>query len=231
MRYFLILFVLLNTTLSYPQKETLNSILKNVEKYYYQTKEYSYTSHYKLYENENSNKVIEQKQGFILRKKGVNYQNLDNIESLSFKEVNLVINNIDKTIQITKNDNSNSVLDLNHYLSSFPIKKMFNNDLFWICELTVSKGMVSQYKKIKIYINKSDYSIHKQVFYFYVNQEIEKNKKKIKLNSPRLEIVLKKAKPNLKHHLELVKQENYFTIQNNKINLSNRLKKYKLITL
>lgn len=203
----------------------------NVEKYYTNIKEYNYTSYFKLYENKNSLKVIEQKQGVILKKNGVNYQKLDNVENLNFKNFNLVINNNDQTLQVLRNDKNISILNLNHYLKSFPNKKIIKDNSFWICELRVGKGMITQYEKVWLYINKSDFSIHKKVLFFSINQEIKRNKDKVNLNTPRLEIVLKKAKTNQEQVLELVKQENYFTIKNNKVNLSDRLKKYKLITL
>jgi hypothetical protein len=231
MRIFLFFIFLITPILSYSQQETVSSIIKKVENYYATINEYNYTSLFRLYENETSLKVIEQKQGIVLRKNGVNYQNLDNVETLNFKDFNLVINNVDKTLQISKNEMDISVLNLNYYLKSFPNKKIIKDDSFWICELKVEKGTVSQYEKVRLYINKSNFRIHKQVLFFSINQEIKRNKDKVNLNTPRLEIVLKKAKFSLKQVLELVKQENYFTIKNNKINLSNRLKKYKLITL
>lgn len=83
-----------------------------MKNYYKTNDEYDYISHFMLYENVTSQKKNEEKQGLILRKNGIYYQNLENVETLNFKYNRLIVNNDDETIQVLKNINDVSVINI-----------------------------------------------------------------------------------------------------------------------
>jgi hypothetical protein len=115
-------------------------------------------------------------------------------------------------------------------LKFFDKSKLSQDKNYWICELA-SKGNGNQYDKLIIYVNKQDFSLHKQLFYIVGSQEIVKNKKNILLKNPRMEILF--AKKNQKTALDdlMLSKSYYFKMKNKKVILSSRFKKYKLITL
>ena len=226
------LFLLLFFTIQSFSQEKMdaNLLLTKVEKFYQKKKEYKYNTYYRLFENSNSKKVIEKKQGVTLYKNNVNYQIFDNTESIVFKDYNVVINHNQKVFQISKSIQNNSLLNIEYLLKAFPNKKIIANKDFWICELMLEKGSVSQYEKIHLYIDMSNFSIKKQILFFYVNQQLKQGNQLVQLKKPRLEITLEEIKIT-SEDLKKVNSENYFKIQNNKISLSKRFQKYKLITL
>ena len=230
-KYFKIIFALLFVTnVSFSQKKgDVKSIFDEVEIYYKSQKYYSYTSQYKFYENSTTKKDIERKSGIILRKDNVSYQKMDMMESLNFGDYTISINHKEKIFQLSKLKNDDSPVALKSYLKNLASKKIIADKDYWICELTPDKLGASQYEKIRFFINKKDFSLYKQICYMYGDQEIEKNKKKIKIINPRLEIELIKKEKNFEKDTQLIKKSNYFSIVGKKITLSKKFQKYKLI--
>ena len=225
------LIIIGSYTLTFCQTNvSVEAILKKAEKYYAAENEYSYITAYKFFESEKSNISIENKQGAILRLNNVNYQKMDFTETFNFGNQAMVIDNKSKTVYITKNVPKESVFSFASYLKNFPKKKIILHPDYWICEMAISKNALSQYYKIRFYIDKKDFSLYKQVFYISGNQEIESKGKKINLVNPRLEIILRKKTPNSLEDRMRIKKDNYFTLNKGKIVVSNKYKNYKVIS-
>jgi hypothetical protein len=229
-KYFLFIFCLFFSSISCfsQEKWSVAKLFKKIDDYYKTSENYSYSSEYFVYESETSDKVVDHYSGISIKKGTINYQKTNTSEFISFDDYYLSINNAEKKVLLSKVTNKN-LQSLTGFLKSFEKSKLTQEDKYWICNLWSEKGKSSkQFEKIKIYINKADYSLHKQLFFSVGTQEVEKNKKKILLVNPRLEILFKKNKII---ENAILSKENYFTIKNKKISLSKRFKTYKLITL
>ncbi len=227
--FFCALFLFSSSVFS-QEKWSVVSLFDKVEKQYQTRNYYSYVSDYKFYETNNSKKIVESYSGAIIKKDKVSYQMVNNIEFVDFGDYNVMVSQEEKIVQVSKIEKNDSPIALQSFLKVYPNRKISENKLFWICELSSKKLTQSPFEKVSIYISKKDFSISKQVFYVQGEQEYELNNKKIKLVNPRLEIVFTEKAKDLERDTQRLSQANYFSISNKKINLSKRFKTYKLIT-
>lgn len=218
-------------TLTFCQKSvSVEAILNKTEKYYTTLNEYSYITAYKFFESEKSNNCIDDKKGIILRLNNVNYQKMDFTETFNFGNQAMVIDNKSKVVYITEKVPKETIFSFNSYLKNFPNKKIILHPDYWICEMSISKNVLSQYYKIRFYINKKDFSLYKQVFFISGNQKIESKGKKINLINPRLEIILRKKSSNSPEDRMRIKRDNYFTLSKGKIVMSDKYKNFKVVS-
>jgi hypothetical protein len=227
----LFLYFLCNTSLFAQTKESVKSLFEKMDHYYSNNKNYSYTSEYFVYENETSNNVADHYEGVLIKKGTVNYQKVNNTEFVNFSDYRVSIDNKEKKIFITKSPKEN-IQSLSGLLKIYNKSKLEQDKEYWICELSTDKaGNNKQFEKIIVYINKDDYSLHKQLFYTIGSKEVIKNKKTTLLKNPRMEILFKKKKEIESNQATMLSKDYYFSLNKKKFTLSKRFKEYKLITL
>ncbi len=212
------------------QEMDISKLFDKVEKSYNNNNHYCYVSTYKLYENTVSLKVVEQYAGLIFKKGKNCYQKLSGTEFVNLGEYNVMVNHKEKLVQISKITSQSEPIALKSFLNYFPKTKIVKDEKYWICELTAGDDLQKQFSKINIYINKSNFSLFKQVFFIVGSQEVKKGNKKAVIKNPRLEVVYQEKMLSAAED-QLVTKENYFSIKNKKFILSKRFKGYKLITI
>jgi hypothetical protein len=205
-------------------------LLEKVNQTYAPNKDISYTTSYFIYKGRNSKEIVDHYSGQTVNQGSIQYQRLNQSEYVNFGDCFVSINHKEKKILVANQPQKKEPSLVTSLLKIFDKSKLSQDKDYWICELT-PRGNGNQYEKTIIYINKQDFSLHKQLFYTIGSQEIEINKKNIILKNPRMEIFFKKNNDKTALDEPMLSKAYYFSIKNKKIILTSRLKKYKLITL
>lgn len=216
----IIFFFLFGLCFSQTKKQSVETIFEQVEKKYNERKEFSYNVKYSLYSDSKQTKAIESYQSTILKLNGVQYQKMQNIELVDFGDRNVVVTHDDKVIQVSNIENKNYPTMIATYLKIFSKTKLEEDSEKYICTLYEEKLNQSNIKQIKVYIKKSDYSLIKQEFYFFGENEKQ---------TPKLEVIFSTRKIELPRDSELIKKSNYFKVVSGNIKSSDKFKDYKLV--
>lgn len=207
-------------------KDTVEEVFDKVEKKYKSEKSYCYQSQYNFYNTATATKPVDSYTGTIYKNNAVSYQQIKDTEFASFGANNILINHQEKIVQIGKVENNNSPIALKSFLKLFPDYSLKQDKTYYICELKSGKYSQVSMDKLIIYINKADYSLVKQNFYFMGEKDFMIKDKKIKIKNPKLEVHYKKN-PKCPE----IKQQDFFTVKDKKFIVTPKLKDYKAITL
>lgn len=211
------------------QKMSIEKLFDLVEKHYDDVANYSYKMDYSFYENEKATKAIESYEGMVLKFNNVKYQKINKVEFVDFGDKNVMLNHEDKLIQISQIENDNSPILIKTFLTLFPVHKITEEETQFVCTLSNEKMNQTNIKKLIIFINKNDFSLQKEQFVYFGENEVVKGDQKIKINNPKLEISFIPRTINTNQDGELIKRSNYYNLQSNKVVTSNKYKTYKLI--
>lgn len=228
-----ITFLWIVSTAFCQQKVTADEVMKKaqavMDKQDYTTTNMSYN----LFLDYNSKKVYEHYKGYFLKMGKSTYIRIKNTEFVTFEDnKGLKINHDEKAIQFMSDRNpgiNESPLELTSYLKSFPTRTLSSDATYFICELKPNKISQIMFSKIILYINKNDYRIEKQLFYFVEKMEGKTPDGKTVYTIPRLEIVYSPRKRDAKNDRSLIKKGSYFTETKTEIKLVKKLSPYKLI--
>lgn len=211
-------------------KISMESVFAKSEKFYSGNDYYSYYSRYKIFENKQSNKIVQEYSGIVLKKNKVSYQMMNKVKAINFGTYSMVIDEETKKIQVSQVVNDNAPIAISSYLKLFSKHRVINDPTYFVYYLFHSTAQ-KQLEGVTLYIDKTDFSIHKQIFYLTGSQELKKNNTVIKIVNPRLEVTYFKREKNLLKDEKMIRQSNYFNISNNKINLAKGYKTYNLTLL
>lgn len=224
-KYLAIYFILFSLCSFGQEKMSIEKLFDSVEKEYNQRDNYSYDVAYSFYESETSTKPKETNKGVVLKLNGIKYQKIVNNEFIDFGDKNVMVDHTEKILQVSKIENKQNPIIIKDYLKIFSTHKISTEGSLYVCTLSNEQLNQTNIKAIKIFIDKNDFSIKKQQFiYFGDNQNSNET-----IKNPKLEIVFSPRKLNSKSDQELVKKGNYFSIQNKSVILSNKYKTYKLV--
>lgn len=212
------------------QKLSATQILNKTIEAYKSKSDLSYNSNYSLFKDYKTKIAYEQYYGVVLRKKGVNYVKIKNTEFVSFSDYGLKINHDQKAVLMEKGktEPKESPMSIEAYTKDFTAKLLPSDGNYYICELSPPKVSQIMLHKVLLYINKTDYSISKQVLYLVEQIETVGTKGKTEYSVPRLEISYSKREKNEARDNALLTKANYFTQKGGQIVLSKKISKYKL---
>lgn len=229
LKYGLFFFLILSFKRLYSQDiKTVKDLFNKVEQAYNQRSSYSYDLEYTLYQNASSKKVVETYKGMVLKTQNGTYQKVGHVEFVDFGDQNVMLNHNDKIFQVSSVSNKNYPMILKMYLEMFSVHDLKEQAGTYICSLSNTQLRPTAFQSVVIYINKNDYSIKKQEFFFMGKKEFTKDEKPISLSDPKLEITFVSRKINQATDVRLTQKSSYFTIKNNQIVSSNQYKTYKL---
>lgn len=212
-------FLLLVVAEGYSQDDAkIKSIFDNIENYYSNQTQFSYNINYKFYKSKSSTSPDESYQGMIIKLNNVNCQRMKDIDMLDFGDKSVVVNDRDKIINVTDVKNVKYPVLIKAYLNIFTKYKVIEEKNRYICVLSEDIYNNTKIKSIKVYVNKTDYSLQKQVFQFLGDES----------QSPRLEVLFSKRILESSDY-ELVKKSRYYKISGGKIVASERYKNYQLV--
>lgn len=224
-KYLAIYFIFFSLCSFGQEKMNIEKLFDSVEKEYNQRDNYSYDVIYSFYESETSTKPSEINKGVVLKMNGVKYQKIVNSEFIDYGDKNVMVDHTDKVVQVSSIENKQYPIIIKDYLKIFSTHKMSTEGSLYVCVLSNEQLNQTNIKAIKIFIDKNDFSIKKQQFIYFGDNQNEK----VTIKNPKLEIIFSSRKLNNKRDQELVKKSNYFTLQNKSVILSNKYKTYKLI--
>lgn len=196
----------------------VKEIFDKVENYYKNQSQFSYNINYKFFKDKKSVKPNETYQGMIIKLNNVNCQRMKDIDMLDFGSKSVVVNHRDKVLNITDVKNVNYPVLIKAYLNIFTKYKIIEEKDRYTCVLSDDTYNNTKIKSIKVFVNKTDYSLQKQEFQFLGEES----------DAPKLEVVFTKRKIEASDY-ELVKKSNYYQNNGSKINAAGKYKNYQLV--
>jgi len=150
--------------------QDFNNTLEKVNKYYKTVKSYNITSTYSMYRGYSGNTVTESYDSKMYKTKAVIGVTALGAEVLTFSNAKITVNDKDKTIvyaKIKSENFRNNLIDVEK-LSQFYNQTAFKEDGNTIIYEISLKEKASNvpYNKIVFHVNKDDFSLAKQEFFF-----------------------------------------------------------------
>lgn len=213
--------------------EKVIQILNKTTQTYNKATYISFDTQYTLYKDFVTKKIYESYNGFFVKKNGTTYLKVKSTEFITFKDCSLKINNEQRGILYSKNSNNemDSPMAVLSALDGLDSKITEENGQQYVCELRPKKISQLMFHKIVLYINKKDYTLVKQCFYYVEKMESKNDQGKAEYTVPRLEITFRHRNKNEKKDELLVNKNNYFTVKGNTLVFSKKLSAYKLYKL
>lgn len=195
-RHLLLAILLLYPFLFFGQsdkvKEKIVALFSKSQQVYEDNNAFKLNISYQLYPNYKTSKASEQYNGIILKKNKDFYSKIHLTEFLNLSGQYLKIDNEEKLIQVSKDtDNKvDQVYNLTNLVANFKTFEIISEGNYWVCTMTAPAITFVPYSKARIYINKKDHTIHKQVLYYLTKNKYKGSKGELLSDYPRLEIVL-----------------------------------------
>ena len=230
-KLFIVLIIFLKTVFSYSQDEKkIIDIVKKSNSSYTNKSNIAVALDYNLFQDYTSKKILQSYKGLSVSTKNCIYLKIYKTEFLKTKNLSFKINHDQKTSLVNISGksgelNTQNPLDLKVFLKHFKKKTLKSENNNWVIELETPKLTQLPYGKAKIFINKSDYSIQKQVLYLLNGLSFENKVTK----SPRLEINLKNLTKTDLEINSLVDLNRFLVKEANTYKLKKEYAHYKLL--
>lgn len=207
------------------RKVVLEKLLKN----YTLKAPLQFSRTFNLYKNAHSKSITESYNG-VFYKNSANdvYMKINTTEFYSNNMYVAQISPVEKMILVMKpSANIESNYDINKLLESYNQSSFKDKKTFWELELTAKPFSGLPYHKIIIEIGK-DFFMKRQLFYYSAGVNFSNDYSKPNIDNPLLEIVYGKHTRYVpaNHNFSPSK---YFTLQNDKIKITEKYKKFQLI--
>jgi len=223
----LLLFTVVTNTIS---AQDFNNTLEKVNEYYKTVKTYNITATYSMYRGYSGNTVTESYDSKMYKTDGVIAVTALGAEVLTFSNAKITVNDSKKTIVYVKSNNENfrnNLIDVEK-LSQFYNQTAFKeegNTIIYEISLKEKAGNVP-YNKIIFHVNKHDFSLAKQAFFFSSKLPFTSKEGVREHDLGRMEITYAVSNEEPKNN----KVEDYVVSNNNDdISLSKAYNDYKLI--
>ncbi len=235
-KYILIVAGLLLYVTSYSQsKITVDELLNKVKIFYEQKNSYSLNTSYTLYQDDNSNRILESYKGKIVKTDDVMYSKIQDTEFIQFSEALLKINHSEKAMLYANTNlskGSNTPIDLSNFMNTgFKSSNIIVNNDNYIIELQAKEINFLPYSKIRIYIDKESYAIQKQELFLANKISVKDKNNQDVLVNPKLEIILFNFSEKDSQIFDSNKfvLSNYIIQSDNKVAVSLKYKDYNII--
>ncbi|MBQ4820655.1 hypothetical protein [Aquimarina sp. MMG016] len=166
----LILFLGIQFTIKAQDLE-VKEVLSKTEEFYENQESYDVSVTYNMFRGLTGTNITESYQGSFAKDKDKYLMKVLGSEILQFNKGKLIINHKEKTIRYEKGASDNvsmtSLFNIDEFLTYYDKTKAQTKGNAIVCELvSTKKNFQLPYGKVVLYLNKSDYSITKQVLYF-----------------------------------------------------------------
>jgi hypothetical protein len=193
---------------------------------------------YALYKGKEGGKAYESYKGVQAGSNDAVYQKLGDMELVQGKDFIVKLNKEEKAMLVGYSSKpivtQLSQIDNTKILQLFEEKTLKNEGNLWRLILTSSASELSQFSSIELLLDKSNYTLVKQIFYYSAISDFssyDKNKKEQELNNPRLEITYKNYSHTVKINSEVFKSTHYFSYKNNKLSAASTYKGFEIIPI
>lgn len=225
------LVFLFHSTISFSQDESeiIKIINKSTEKYLGDSS-IAISLNYDLFSSYTSKKTLQSYVGVSVSSNKKSYLKIHNTEFINTPDLSFKINHDQKLALIYLSNkkeatNTQNPINIKEFLKYFKKKTLTSNSTSWVIELETPVLTQLPYGKVKIFINKQDYSIKKQTLYLLDGIPQNNNKSLI----PRLEISFKELKKTNSEINSLLDLNKYLIKQSNSYVLAKQFESYKLL--
>lgn len=228
---FIFVVFLFQITVSYSQNDNkiIEIINKSTEKYLGKSS-IAISLSYNLFGSYSSKKVIQTYNGISVSSNKKSYLKIHNTEFINTPDLSFKINHDQKLALIYLSNKNNGVdtqnpINIKEFLKYFNKKTLTTIGNSWVIELETSVLTQMPYGKVKIYINKTDFTIERQVLYLL--DSIPQNQGEALI--PRLEIVFNELKKTDSEIASLLNLNKFLIKQSNSYVLTRQFDSYKLL--
>ena len=172
--------------------QTASSILTKSQEHY-KTSEYTMDIHYKMFGDYASTESLEDYKAQLIKNNTLMYYKVYQtiyVYDAGTKQ-GLKLEEAAKTIEVANDSESqinDSLLDIGKFLNHFKDQKVTEIGDTYICTLTTGGITQLPYGKVEIHVNKTDFTITKQVLYFLTKYPYKTTSGELKKGYPRMEI-------------------------------------------
>ncbi len=223
----LLLTVFVNTL----NAQGFGDVLEKVNNYYQTANSYNLESTYIMYRGYTGNTITESYKGTMYKKDGVKGMTALGSEVISFPNAQLTVNSTNKTIVYINNTSDiikDNVIDINKLSKFYDETAVKEEGGIIIYEISLKKEALNvPYNKLIFHVNKNDFSLIKQEFFFASKLPFTNKKGERENDLGRMEIIYNSNIKPLKKNLKI---EDYLVINSeDKVSLSKAYDDYQLI--
>jgi len=210
--------------------QKLGAVLENVNNYYKTAKSYNVKTTYTMYRGYTGNAITESYKGTMYKKDGVKVVTALGAEVITFANAQITVNDTNKTlvyIKTTTNSIKKNVIDVVNLSKFYDQTAIKEEGHILIYELSLKKKALNiPYNKLIFHVNKNDFSLIKQEYFFTSKLPFTNEKGERVHDLARMEI---RYDSNTKPLRKNIKIEDYLVINSdNKVSLSKAYKNYQL---
>jgi hypothetical protein len=206
------------------------ALLEKVNNYYKTVQFYNVESTYNMYRGFTGKSVTESYKGTMYKNGQVSVVKVLGQGIIMFENVQLIVNDADKTITYTKNDAESvqkNLIDVDKLSKYYDFTSIKDDKKVIIYEMTLkNKDLPLPYSKLIFHINKTDNSLVKQELFFATKLPFKNKDGEMSNDNGRMEIIYNPSNTPIKN----IKLEDYITTDSkDRIHLSKAYKNYQLI--
>lgn len=216
-----------------PSKEKAKADFKKVNLVYLSTPIYSLDIQYSVFDNHVGGNLVEQKSGQYYKNKGLSYTKILNIETVVNAKTTVVVNNEDRVLLITDTKKielspiQTNVDTLLKMCNDIKTRDLGVTERFY--SLDFGDNSNSEFSKIEIYINLTNYCIKKIIMYYNESMPLNQNDFYADEKKPRLEITYKTFKKMTTINESLFTEATYLSLVDNKYKGKGKYSNYKIV--
>jgi len=214
--------------------QSAKEVLKKVIKSYQTHQKYTVKMTYQYVNLNKSDKIIEEENAFFVTNNNQKYYKVENkIEIIDNGTVTIQINHIEKEMIVSKSliasiSKFDFDFDSLKLFSNISIKRQTKNTIV----LLFSTKPITQlpYSSLELFIDKKNYMVRKQIFYYLSRPNYLDKKKKNEMIKPRLTVKYSNYKFNIDYtHNNLFKNNTYYRQKNTGLTGVGKYAKYSII--
>ena len=231
---YIIAFLISGVTLAQNATEVFENYLEQKKK----ENNFQVDITYALYKGKEGKKAYESYKGVQAGSDDAVYQKLGDMELIQGKDFIVKLNKEEKAMLVGYSSKpivpQLNQIDNTKILQLFEEKILKNEGDFWRLTLTSSASELSQFSSVELLLDKSNYTLIKQIFYYSAVSDFSQydtSKTEQDLNNPRLEITYKNYSNTVKIDSEVFKSTHYFSYKNNKLSAASTYKGFEIIPI
>lgn len=210
--------------------QDFGAVLEKVNNYYKTASTYNTQTTYTMYRGYTGNTVTESYKGTMYKKGDVKGVTALGAEVITFANAQITVNDTNKTLVYIKtatNSMKKNVIDVVNLSKFYDQTAMKEKGAILIFELSLKKKALNvPYNKLIFHVNKTDFSLVKQEYFFTSKLPFTNEKGEREHDLGRMEIRYNANSKPLKN----MRIEDYLVIHpNNKVSLSKTYKNYQFI--
>lgn len=208
------------------------AIIHKVKDHYETQAQYNVAVKYAMYDGYEGALVLETYDGVLVKNNNDFYSKIYNTESLQLASHFVKVNHDEKALlygKVNGESKKNNGLNLEILFQNFNKAIVKEKEASYLIEMMAPEISQSPYGKAILEINKSDYSLKKQVLFFSNTIPVKTQNGGEKFTNPRLEVVFSNFSVNNDQYKSKFNLSSFVSLSKTGNNTSSRLKDYQFI--